>query len=209
MQCVHHICIPPLLQPDRQTVTSGTCTICTVIATNVLPDKFLMKKKKKRLGGWLLRRHSARTPEPVALPASLEELRAPSSIIASDKHTASSSHGQSDKYSITRREMLDARRSGCASSSRPIQTHRPARTGESPKATFVPSSQRRKHEMHQSFDQWIPLLPRRSPFVSEEMSAFYKTCFNPISAPSTSMQSGRNKRLLLSPFLQLGGCRMD
>lgn len=26
---------------------------------------------------------------------------------------------------------------------------------------------------------------------------------------SPSMQSGRNKRLLLSPFIQLGGCRMD
>lgn len=39
------LCIPPLLQPDRQTITSGTCTICNVIATNVLPAKFLMKKK--------------------------------------------------------------------------------------------------------------------------------------------------------------------
>lgn len=49
----------------------------------------------------------------------------------------------------------------------------------------------------------------KSPFVSEEMSVFYRTCFNPILALSTSMQSGRNKRLLLSPFIQLSGGRMD
>lgn len=202
------LCIPPLLLPDRQTITSGTCTICDVIATNILPAKFLMKKKKS-LGGWLLHRHSARTPEPVALPASLEELRTPSSIIASDKHTASSSHGKSDKYPITRQEMLDARRSGPASSSRSIQLIGLLGQVSAQKPHSFQPLKRRKQEMHQRFDQWIPVLPLRSSFVSEEMSAFYKTCFNPILARSTSMQSGRNKRLLLSPFIQLGGCRMD
>lgn len=51
---------PALLQPARQTITSSTCTICNVIATNILPAKILMKKKKKKknLGGWLLQPHS-------------------------------------------------------------------------------------------------------------------------------------------------------
>lgn len=74
--------------------------------TGVLPPKRLIKKSV-----WtqrFQRFHSARPPEPATCrrPGGAAHLAPPFFlIIVSDKHTASSSHRQSDKYPITSSEM--------------------------------------------------------------------------------------------------------
>lgn len=84
-------------------------------------------------------------------------------------------------------------------------SHGSARTGERPKARFIPASQRHKDASESGSMVAItkPLCGRGNERVLQDLFQ------SGLGALSLAVQSRRNKRPLLSPFIQVGGCRVD